>query len=115
MTHTPAHIESWIENLLEEASRDLVFLWNIQNGSFGGLRVAPDKKTLERVIEGLVKGGCLIGFGDPSFSTWSVPLEIQVPRELLPVAIIQFWETNPKENEFIAFARRDTIGADLEG
>ncbi len=115
MTHTPADIESWIEDLLEEASRDLVFLWNIQNGSFGGLRVAPDKKTLERVIEGLVNGGCLVGFGDPSLPTWSVPPEIQVPRERLSAAIIEFWEANPKENEFMTFARRESIGADLEG
>jgi hypothetical protein len=106
MTHTPSQIEIWIADLLDEAKRDIVFLWNIQRGSYGGLFVAPDKKTLEKVIEGLVRGGCLVGFGDPSFPTWSVPSDLQVSRELLPTAIVQFWEANPKQNEFITFALR---------
>ncbi len=107
MTHSPSQIEIWISELLDEAKRDLVFLWNIQRGSYGGLLVAPDKKTLERVIEGLVRGGCLVGFGDPSFPTWNVPPELQVSRERLPAAIVQLWEANPKENEFITFVRRE--------
>jgi hypothetical protein len=115
MTHTPEQIETWLAHLLNEARRDLVFLWNIQRGSFGGAGVAPDKKTLGKVIEGLVMGGCMVGFGDPSFSNWSVPSELQVPREHLSAAIIQFWEASPKKNEFVTFALRARRDAQHEG
>lgn len=107
MTHTPEQIENWVADLVDEARRDLVFLWNIARGSFGGLQVAPDRGTFEKVIVGLVTSGCLVGFGDPSSSNWSVPSELQVPREQLPAAVIHFWEANRKENEFIAFALRE--------
>lgn len=115
MTHTPAQIESWVAELLSEAERDLVFLRNIRRGSYGGLGVAPDKPTLEKVIEGLVTGGCMVGFGDPSFPNWSVPPELQVPSGHLPAAIIQLWEASPEENEFITLALRAREGADNEG
>jgi hypothetical protein len=115
MTHTPAQIETWVAELLNEAERDLVFLWNIQRGSFGGLGFAPDKPTLAKVIEGLVTGGCTVSFGDPSFSKWIVPPELEVSSERLPATIIQFWEANPKANEFITFALRESKGAANEG
>ena len=115
MTHTPAQIETWLTDLLNEAQRDLVFLWNILRGSLGGLGVAPDKETLEKVIEGLVTGGCVVGFGDPSFTSWTVPSELQVPRERLSAAVIQFWEANPKEHEFVTFALRESGDAQREG
>ena len=106
MTHTPEQIESWIADLVNEAQRDLVFLWNIQRGSFGGVGVAPDSCTLEKVIEGLVSSGCSVGFGDPSFSSWTVPSELQVPREHLPAVVIHLWEANRDENGCITFALR---------
>lgn len=112
MTHTPVQIESWVAALLNEARRDLVFLWNIQRGSFGGLNVTPDKQVLVQVIEALVTNGCLVGFGDPSASNWSVPPELQVPREQLSEAILHFWEGNPKENEFITFVLRESKAAE---
>lgn len=115
MTHTPAQIETWLTALLNEAQRDLVFLWNIQRGSLGGLGVAPDKQTLKKVIEGLVAGGCKVGLGDPSFSSWSVPPELRVPRECLPSAVIRFWEANPKENDFVTFALPGNEDAQHEG
>lgn len=115
MTHTPAQIETWLTDLLNEAQRDLVFLWNILRGSLGGLGVAPDKETLEKVIEGLVTGGCMVGFGDPSFTSWTVPSELQVPRERLSAAVIQFWEANPKKYEFVTFALRESGDAEREG
>ncbi|MBX9899918.1 MAG: hypothetical protein K2Y28_03955 [Burkholderiaceae bacterium] len=100
--------------MLDEARRDLVFFWNIQRGNYGGSRVAPDKKTLEKVVEGLVTGNCLVGFGDPSFPTWNAPPELQVSRDRLSAAVIQFCELNQKESEFITFAKRENMALKLE-
>jgi hypothetical protein len=106
MTHTPAQLETWVAELLREAERDLVFLWHIQGGRFGGLNISPDRQTFAKIVERLVAGGCKVGFGDPSFSKWIVPPELQVASDRLPQAIIELWEANPKENEFITFAIR---------
>jgi hypothetical protein len=107
MTHTLAQVESWLADLLDEAQRDLVFLFNILRGHLGGLGVAPDRETLEKVIDGLVTSGCMVGYGDPSFKSWTVPSELQVPRERLSAAVIQFWAANPKERDVVTFALRE--------
>jgi hypothetical protein len=110
MTHSPADVQEWVVALFAEARRDLVFLWNITNGSFGGGNVRPDDETLESVVSGLVTRGCTVGFGDPDSSSWRVPAELRVPNEQLPRQILRFLEENRAENEFLVFAVRDVFG-----
>ena len=87
MTHTPAEVDDWTQELLEEALRDLVFLWNIRKGDFSELHRPPDEETIEAVLYGLVRGGCIVGFGDPGTASWTVPSELNVSRENLPTPL----------------------------
>jgi hypothetical protein len=107
MTHSKDEIESWVQALVREAGRDLVFLWNIEKGSFGDSGKRPDETTLKHVIAGLVRHGCMVGFGDPSFEEWRVPPELNVARDDLPDRIIALRKQKPNVYEFIVFALRD--------
>ncbi|WP_146097307.1 hypothetical protein [Rhodoferax sp. TS-BS-61-7] len=106
MTHTPAEVDEWTQELLDEALRDLVFLWNIRKGDFSELHRPPDEETIEAVLSGLVRGGCVVGFGDPGTSSWTVPSELKVSRENLPQAVLNFCMKNPSGDEFLVFTRR---------
>ncbi|MDI1272944.1 hypothetical protein [Polaromonas sp.] len=110
MTHAPADVQEWVAALFAEAGRDLIFLWNITNGSLGGGNVKPDAETLEAVVSGLVTRGCSVGFGDPDSSTWGVPAELRVPNEQLADEILHFLAANRAEYEFLVFAVRDVFG-----
>ena len=108
MTHTPAELDVWMNSLVAEAERDLVFLWNITKGNFSGAGKAPDEEALEAVLRRLLMSGCSVGFGDPDSENWRVPSELSVPREDLPRTIRGLWRDNPGENEFLVFAIRDS-------
>ncbi len=105
-SHAPVELDAWSVSLVAEAQRDLVFLWNITKGSFGGLGRAPDEVTLRAVVERLVKCGCSIGFGNPDSEDWKVPLELRVPHEKLASSILDLWHENPEQNGFLVFALR---------
>ena len=107
MTHSHDEIESWVQALVREAGRDIVFLWNIEKGSFGGSGKRPDATTLKQVIAGLVRHGCMVGFGDPSLEGWQVPPELNVAPDDLPDRIIALRKQKPADYEFVVFALRD--------
>jgi hypothetical protein len=106
MTHTPAELDAWVESLVAEARLDLVFLWNIAKGSFGGSNKAPDEEALEAVVGRLIANGCSVGFGDPDSASWRVPGELRVAAVEVPGAILRLWRENRSENEFLVFAIR---------
>ncbi|MDZ7920214.1 hypothetical protein [Rhodoferax sp.] len=65
---------AWVDHLLVEARRDLVFLWHIIQGKFGG-RIIPAAElpsTLERIVESLLEKGCTVGFGNPDSPEWTL-------------------------------------------
>lgn len=99
----PTSEDTWVQILIGEARRDLVFLWHIAGGRLGGPRVAVDLATLKRVVEALLRNGCAVGFGNPETAEWRTPEELQVPRELLPDTIARLWNDRPTEYEFLVF------------
>jgi hypothetical protein len=100
----------WIQVLLAETKRDVVFVFNIASGAFGGPRPAPASDEvpglLERVSAALLKGGCVVGFGDPDAEGWEQPEWLHVPPDKLPSAIASFYVECPDEARFLAFAHR---------
>lgn len=115
MTHTSAQIERWVAELLHEAKRDLIFLWHICDGAFGGEEIAPDDETLETVLTRLVDAGCYVGYGDPSFPNWRVPEELKVSREQLAGEIVRLRLLLPEHGKFITFAIREKAELHREG
>lgn len=106
MTDTDRIEEEWIRSLIGEAERDLVFLWHITSGSFGGRTYANDELplVLARVATALIESGCKVGFGNPDDKGWQA---IDVLNAENPGAeIAARWRVNPKDVEFLVFARR---------
>jgi len=103
---------SWVSSLLAEAQLDVVFVFNITQGAFGGPRPMPSEAALpgllEQVAQALLLGGCVVGFGDPDSATWGVPIELEVPMERQPSAIAHAWAERPEEFKFLAFALRES-------
>lgn len=102
--------EAWIDDLLAEARRDLVFIFNITNGGFGGPKPMPPRHAipalLERVCEGLLRGGCQVGFGDPDLDGWRVPDEICDAGMPTAERIVRMWSDDPGHYEFLTFSLR---------
>jgi len=105
---TEAEESAWVQELLDEARRDLVFLQNIARGSFGGpdeMPAPPERFNLmQRVIEGLVLGGCKVGFGDSNFY---VPDELRVAKSELSATLVRLYAQRPQDYEFATFIIRD--------
>jgi len=100
--------EAWVEALVREAQRDFVFLWHIVQGRFGGPNRLPAEfpSVVERVSNLLIKEGCIVGFGNPDSTEWSVPVELLSGSESKGTLICQLWGTNPRKYEFLVFAMR---------
>lgn len=101
--------EDWIRRLIEEAERDLVFLWHITTESFGGRRYVADELPLviARVATALIESGCKVGFGDPDDGTWRAATDVLSTQD--PGAeIAERWRAKPDSVEFLVFVHRLT-------
>ena len=99
----------WVDVLADEARRDLVFLWHITQGAFGGPMIpAPDLPSrLERIVAALLERGCSVGFGEPNSLAWTVPKELTLERREIPSAVVRLWLESPENYKFLVFALRD--------
>lgn len=97
----------WIRTLTREAERDCVFLWHITTGKFGGGPYTSEELPLAvaRVATALVKSGCKLGFCDPDAETWQAGTDL-LRADNPGAAITARWLANPKDVEFLVFARR---------
>lgn len=99
--------EGWIADLVQEAERDLVFLWHIAGGHYGGSKYSalelPD--ALVRVTNELIARGCIVGFGNPDSSTWKPSADL-LALENPGAAIAAGWFEDRQEYEFLVFAIR---------
>lgn len=109
---------AWERVLLAEAKRDLVFVFNIAAGAFGSPCLAPTQAEIPALLEhaasSLLKEGCVVGFGDPSTKGFSVPKELQVAPESLAESIARFYENDPENAKFLAFAYRTEAANDRD-
>jgi hypothetical protein len=99
---------AWVKSLVAEAERDLVFVFNIAAGAFGGPKPAPSDQEvpalIERISTGLIAAGCTVGFGDPSTGTWSEAEALRgLPVEQLPMAIAKYYKAAKDEAESLTF------------
>ena len=101
--------QAWVQRLANEARRDLVFLWHITGGRFGGpsYQASELPAALERVASGLIECGCLVGFGDPDSEGWQVPTELSASAENRGQRISDMWRQDPDGFQFLVFALRD--------
>lgn len=99
--------QEWIRSLVLEAERDCVFLWHITTGRFGGGPYTSEELPLAvtRVATALIKSGCKVGFGDPDAETWQPDTDL-LRAEDPGAAITARWLADPKDVEFLVFARR---------
>ena len=107
-TATSLDEEEWIRNLIRESERDLVFVWNITAGSFGGPSTASPNfvDARESAISALVAADCKVGFGDPDSDDWRVPEEILIGAKPDATKISRLLNAQPHEYEFLVFALR---------
>jgi hypothetical protein len=107
MTDTDRLEQEWIRSLICEAERDLVFLWHITTGRFGGRAYTSEELPLvvARVATALIKSGCKVGFGDPDDVAWQGDTDL-MNAENPGAAIAARWLADPKDVEFLLFARR---------
>ena len=111
MKSVPDELADWVEALVCEARRDLVFLWHIEQGRIGGAGNMIDESTVLMVIEALLERGCNVGFGDPDSLSWRIPPQLRGPSLQLAHAIVALRQAQPSEYEFLVFAVRDNFGA----
>lgn len=107
MTSKDISEQEWISILAAEAERDLIFLWNITSGSFGGRKYAASElpSVVARVTAALFNENCQVGFGNPDSKEWQAATEVL--RTADPgTEIATRWLAAPKEFEFLVFARR---------
>ena len=101
---------NWERALLAEARRDVVFVFNIVSGAFGGPKPAPaqDEQAalLERVAGVLLKGGCTVGFLTKGTDEPALPERLLVQRDHLAKEIARFYAENPEDVKFLAFLHR---------
>jgi hypothetical protein len=96
----------WLAELLAESKRDLVFLFNIEAGHFGGPKNLPEHDRLvqvERMIRALLNSGCVVGYGDPKMSTWSAAPGLDVAHVDLPKTIMKLWRLEPDQYKLLTF------------
>jgi hypothetical protein len=107
MTDTDRLEREWVKSLVGEAERDLVFLWNITAGSFGGPAYTSGElpSVIARIATALIKSGCKVGFGDPDGDAWQTDVRL-LTAENPGTAIAAKWLANPEDVEFLVFARR---------
>lgn len=100
--------EEWIGNLVREAARDLVFLWNVTSGSFGGSLscTSASLRAQERAISALLAARCKVGFGDPDSSEWLEPTEILKEGSVNAERIFEMLAQHPEEYKLLVFAHR---------
>ena len=100
--------ENWIENLILESRRDLVFLWHLTGGRFGApsYTKAELPTVLNRAISALLAKDCKIGFGDPDSPNWRVPEELLQDGKPAASKVVDLWGKHPAEYEFLVFAIR---------
>lgn len=100
---------AWVDSLLDEARRDLVFLWHIIQGRFGGRRVpvAELPSTLEQIVAALLEKGCSVGFGNPDSPEWTVPEALCLEPQEIPAAVVRLWSESPSDYEFLVFVSRE--------
>jgi hypothetical protein len=110
MTHSAFDQAKWEQALLAEAKRDLVFVFNIAAGAFGGPRPVPTEAEipvlLQRVATSLLAEGCVAGFGNASTKDISVPKELQVAPGRLAESVARFYESEPKKAKFLVFVHQ---------
>lgn len=107
MSDTDQVEQEWIRSLVREAERDCVFLCHITTGRFRGRSYTSDALplALARVATALIQSGCKVGFGDPDSETWQPDMDLL--RAENPGALITArWLADPKDVEFLVFARR---------
>lgn len=110
-SNSDAHREDeWIGNLVHEAARDLVFLWNITSGSFGGPSLSGSIPMVlqKKAITALLEVGCKVGFGNPDSPDWHVPHEIQSEGKTNATKIIAMLSSQPEDYKFLVFALRSS-------
>lgn len=107
MTDTDQVEQEWIRSLVREAERDCVFLWPITTGRFGGGSYTSEElpSAVARVATTLIKSGCKMGFGDLDRDTWQPDADL-LRAENPGAAIAARWLADPKDGEFLVFARR---------
>ena len=110
MKTTSAHFgeEDWVGNLVLESKRDLVFLWHITSGRFGGPSPSNPEFPLMLIqaISALLSAGCQVGFGDPDSLEWSVPDEILIDGKTSASRIVELSAEHPLKYEFLVFSIR---------
>jgi hypothetical protein len=99
--------QAWIRSLICEAERDLVFLWHIAAAKFDGPAYPSEvlPSVIARVTTALIRSGCTVGFGDPDSKTWQADADL-LNAENPGAMIAARWLADPKDVEFLAFARR---------
>ena len=105
MTDTDHIEEEWIRSLTDEAKRDLVFLWHITSGRFGGRTYTSGElpSVVARVADALINSGCKVGFGDPDDKEWQSDIAV-LNAENPGAEIAARWLAEPKNVEFLVFA-----------
>ena len=98
----------WVDALVREAGRDLVFLWHISGGRLGGPKYTSAElpAAIERISRSMLERGCIVGFGDPDSDSWEVPSALAVPIEEQARRVAELWASDPKQFEFLVFALR---------
>ena len=109
---------NWEKALLLESKRDLVFVFNIAAGAFGGPKPPPTRDEipalLQRVASSLLAGGCVVGFGDSNTNEFSVPEQLQVPIEHLAESVVRFYVNDQENANFLAFSHRVGAGSERD-
>lgn len=107
MSETDRLEQEWIRSLIYEAERDLVFLWHIAAAKFDGPAYPSEvlPSVIARVTTAFIRSGCTVGFGDPDTKTWQTDADL-LNAENLGTTIAARWLADPKDVEFLVFARR---------
>ena len=112
MTTSQSKAEAqWVDALVREASRDLVFLWYITQGRLGGITYASSElpAAIERICRSMLERGCMVGFGDPDSPDWDVPSALGVPIDERARRVAELWMSDPKQFESLVFALRSNV------
>jgi hypothetical protein len=100
---------AWVERVLDEARRDLIFLWHITRGKFGGPGTPASElpSSVERIVAALLKKGCTVGSGNPDSHEWTTPKALCLEPQEIPAAVVRLWTESPADYEFLVFVSRE--------